>query len=59
MGLFKAVGRRVERFKQTAQETADENAEYRCRTCDVALQTDHDRCPECGAKTVTARNATD
>lgn len=52
MGFFSNVGRQVEQFKQTVQEVADESAEYRCESCDTALQTDHEHCPECGAESV-------
>ncbi|WP_332897160.1 hypothetical protein [Haladaptatus sp. CMSO5] len=52
MGFFKRVGRQVEQFTQTAKQTAEENAAYRCQACDARFHTSHDQCPECGAETV-------
>ncbi len=52
MGLFNEVGRHVERFRQTAKETAAESAAYECGACGERFHTDHDECPECGATAV-------
>lgn len=52
MGLFERLGRKVERFKQTAQQSADESADYRCRACGERFHVGHDECPECGAERV-------
>ncbi|WP_324760184.1 hypothetical protein [Haloarcula montana] len=49
MGLFNKLGRNVERFKQTATDAADQQAEYECSACESRFHTDHDDCPECGA----------
>lgn len=49
MGLFKRVGRTVERFKQSATEATGEEAGDRCRACDERLHSADDRCPKCGA----------
>ncbi|MFC6835532.1 hypothetical protein [Halomarina ordinaria] len=54
MGLFKRLGRQVEQFKQTATETAEGDADYRCRACDARYHVQHDRCPECGTEDVVA-----
>ncbi|MFB6163911.1 MAG: DUF1272 domain-containing protein [Haloarculaceae archaeon] len=48
MGIFRDIGRRVEEFKQTAEETAAETAAYECRDCGERFHADHDACPECG-----------
>lgn len=48
MGLFKNVGRKVERFRQAAKDAAAEEASHRCADCGKHYYTDHDFCPECG-----------
>lgn len=53
MGFFEAFGRRVEQFKQTAEKTAAETADYRCRACDARFNTRANECPECGETAVT------
>jgi rRNA maturation endonuclease Nob1 len=57
MGFFNKVGRQVEQFSQTAKDVAEQQADYRCRTCEEQFHTDHDACPECGAETVVAVEA--
>ena len=52
MGFFENLGRKVEEFKQTATETAAEEASYSCRSCGERFYTDHDDCPECGGAVV-------
>ena len=52
MGFFENLGRKVEEFKQTATETAAEEASYRCQSCGERFYTDHDDCPECGGAVV-------
>lgn len=52
MGLFEKFGRKVERFKQAAEEAADDAAEYRCADCEAALPADVEECPECGSADV-------
>ncbi|MXR41543.1 hypothetical protein GRX01_09355 [Halobaculum sp. WSA2] len=52
MGLFNELGRRVEEFKQTAQDAADEREAHHCPACDEGFDGDHDRCPECGERMV-------
>jgi rubrerythrin len=54
MGIFEKFGRQVEQFKQTAKETAEENANYQCRACDARFNTHEGQCPECGATKITA-----
>ncbi|NHN46583.1 hypothetical protein G9464_03090 [Halostella sp. JP-L12] len=53
MGLFERVGRQVEQFRQTAKETAAENARYQCRECGARFNAHEGQCPECGADEVT------
>lgn len=52
MGLFSELGRQVEQFRQTARSAAKQEADYRCRACDVELHTRPEACPECGAEQV-------
>lgn len=52
MGLFRDVGRRVERFKQQIEEVAEEEASFRCTLCGEVFYTAHDTCPECGGSAV-------
>ncbi len=54
MGFFRRVGRQVEQFKQTATETAEEKANYRCEACDACFYSQHDQCPECGAESIVS-----
>lgn len=54
MSFFKRVGRQVEQFKQTAKGAAEEDADYRCQTCDARFHSHHDHCPECGAENVVS-----
>jgi predicted nucleic acid-binding Zn-ribbon protein len=53
MGLFKDVGRKVERFKQAAQDVAEEEATHRCVDCGELFYTDQDACPDCGGAVET------
>ncbi|MCU4924369.1 hypothetical protein OB905_00010 [Halobacteria archaeon AArc-dxtr1] len=52
MGLFESLGRRVEQFKQTAKEAAEENATYRCAACGSQFNAHDGTCPKCGADAV-------
>ena len=52
MGFFENLGRKVEEFKQTAAETAAEEASYGCQSCGERFYTEHDDCPECGGVVV-------
>ncbi len=52
MGIFNELGRQVERFKQTAENSAEESTAYQCRACDARFHTHHDQCPECGSEQV-------
>ncbi|WP_122088208.1 hypothetical protein [Halalkalicoccus subterraneus] len=56
MGFFEKIGREVEQFKQTAQESAEENASYRCRTCESRFNIYDEECPDCGANNVVPMN---
>lgn len=46
MGLFENLGRKVEKFKQDATDTASEPT-HRCIECDEAFYTDYETCPDC------------
>lgn len=59
MGLFRDVGRRVERFKKQAASTAEEGASHECRDCGERLYAARDRCPDCGSEAVVERAAPD
>ena len=52
MGLFRDIGRRVERFKSEVESVADEQASHGCSACGERFFTDHETCPECGADAV-------
>ncbi|WP_290815335.1 zinc ribbon domain-containing protein [Halovivax sp.] len=52
MGFFENLGRKVEEFKRTAEETAAEGTSHACRSCGERFYADHDECPECGAEAV-------
>lgn len=52
MGLFNDLGRRVERFKQSAVEAAEAEADYECRACEARFHTDREECSECGSPEV-------
>lgn len=54
MGFFNELGRRVETFKRTAKDAAEEHADYQCRACEERFDTEHEQCPECGGDLVTA-----
>ena len=57
MGFFENLGRKVEEFKQTAAETAAEQATHVCRSCGERFYSEHDECPACGAGAVVPRTA--
>ncbi len=52
MSFFKRVGRQVEKFKQTATETAKKDVVYQCQACDARINAQRDQCPECEAQTI-------
>ena len=54
MSFFKRVGRQVEKFKQTATETAQKDATYQCQACDARFNTQHDQCPECETRSIVS-----
>jgi uncharacterized Zn finger protein (UPF0148 family) len=53
MSLFEDVGRKVEEFKQQAQNAADDPS-HGCRNCKTALYSDYGTCPNCGSDEVVA-----
>ena len=55
MGFFENLGRKVEEFKRTAEETAAEEATYVCGSCGERFFNEHEECPACGAETVVER----
>ena len=54
MSFFKQVGRQVEKFKQTATETAKKDAAYQCQACDARFDAQRDQCLECEAQTIVS-----
>jgi rRNA maturation endonuclease Nob1 len=48
MGLFRKLGRQVERVKRDVTSES-EKADYRCEECDARFVGEYDRCPECGS----------
>ena len=59
MGLFENLGKKVERFKQQAEDAASEGASHVCEDCGESLYADRDQCPHCGSENVVEREATD
>jgi rRNA maturation endonuclease Nob1 len=57
MGLFRQLGRQVERFTTTAKTAAEEHADYHCDNCGTRFSDHHTECPECGAETLTQESA--
>jgi rRNA maturation endonuclease Nob1 len=55
MGLFRSIGRRVQRFSEQAKQAKEENATYQCTDCETGFYTHDDRCPECGSSAVVRR----
>lgn len=47
MGVFRELGRRMERFKQDVEAAADDPE--RCPECDEPVRVDAEACPACGA----------
>jgi predicted nucleic acid-binding Zn-ribbon protein len=56
MGLFENLGRKVEQFKQDAQEASRERAAYRCGDCGELVYGGRDDCPECGSDALVPRD---
>ena len=54
MGFFKRIGREVEQFKQTATDTATQNANYQCEACEARFNSQHEQCLECGAESIVS-----
>lgn len=52
MGLFNDLGKKFEKLKRTAEESASDEATHGCRDCQTALYTEYDECPECGSENV-------
>lgn len=52
MGLFERAGRKVERFKQAAQDAAEDEATHECVDCGERFFAEKDACPECGGEVV-------
>lgn len=50
MGLFEDLGRRVEEFKQEAEEASRATAVAECADCGELLYSDRENCPECGSE---------
>ena len=52
MSLFRDLGKRVERFKQQAEETARDNATHECAACGERFHTVRKECSECGSEEI-------
>ncbi|QZY00954.1 hypothetical protein K6T25_00995 [Halobaculum rubrum] len=59
MGIFNELGRRVEEFKQTAKNAADENEASECPACGERFDSSRERCPDCGERPVTSTGTTE
>lgn len=55
MGLFRNLGRKVERFKQQAEDASRGEAEYECGDCGKPIHAERERCPHCGNEPVLER----
>lgn len=52
MGFFNKLGRKVESFKLTAEEAAEEDTVYECGACGEQFEHEHEECLECGGDLV-------
>lgn len=59
MGIFNELGRKVEEFKQTAENAANENETSKCPACDEQFDSTHEQCPECGEQMVGSTGTTE
>lgn len=59
MGLFENLGRKVEKFKQQADEAANSEASHVCENCGESLFSPHETCPNCGSEAVVERERDD
>ena len=59
MGLFENLGKKVERFKQQAEDAASDEANHVCGDCGELLYADRDQCPHCGSEKVVERESAD
>ena len=59
MGLFENLGRKVEKFKQQAEEASAEQASRECADCGELIYTDREDCPECGSERIVTRDEDD
>lgn len=57
MGFFEKVGRHVEKFKQSAKDAADEDANYQCQSCNARFNANDDQCPDCGSADIISTTA--
>jgi rRNA maturation endonuclease Nob1 len=57
MGLFENLGRKVEKFKQSAQDASADSAEAICADCETLVYSDRDTCPECGSADLQRRES--
>lgn len=56
MSLFRDLGRRVERFRNEIESTADDEAPFECEACDERLFSEIEACPSCGSERIVARD---
>jgi uncharacterized OB-fold protein len=56
VGLFRNVGRRVEKLKHEVTDAAESEAAAECGDCGTAVYTDRETCPECGSDDLLARD---
>jgi uncharacterized OB-fold protein len=57
MGLFENLGRKVEEFKQQAEEASEAEAVAECADCGEAVYTDREDCPACGSDDLVAADS--
>ncbi|MEF8824945.1 MAG: hypothetical protein V5A34_02300 [Halapricum sp.] len=58
MGLFENLGRKVEKFKQDATDSAAEPS-HACTDCGEEFFTDYEQCPDCEGPVVALDGADD
>jgi hypothetical protein len=59
MGLFENLGRRVEKFKQAAEDAASEDASHKCVDCGELYFRAYEECEACGGGPVVEIGTTD
>jgi len=59
MGIFENLGRKVEEFKQQAEEASQQQAVAECADCGESVYTEREDCPACGSDDLVATDSSD